>query len=1424
MTVPRSLSILIFFLPWMVFGQQTKNTRSSFQTNNYIIEEFHLPGLRQGVATNCIVQGPNDFLWFGTHDGLHRYDGHRVITYKKAVDDTLSVTKSLTFSYIENLYWDSNGKLWVCTYGGGLYQFDPNTEYFRHFKYSTDDSTSISNNYVLCAAEDNEGNLWIGTENGVNRYDPQTVQFQRFLHDPAQKGTLSYKNARNIYLDSQDNLWIATGTVHWGPEWGGLNRFDPQQQSFITYTYDPDDSTSLWTNAVQAMLEDSKGNFWITTTGGLQKMDRDRGTFERMHYNPNKPYAPGTGHREQPSAYSLLEDKTGGLWIGTIGNYDYESHLLRFDSQTNSVEEFPLKSAAWHLMESKDGTIWVSTAGEGGSKIYKIKSKNKSYPIFKGGHIFDEFKNTPLFSKLSKGAEENRWFGPLSSAFDPNDGTLWLCYFFEVGSEDRFIDHAILVNYDKNTELTKFYFLSDLDLQNLNSSAYNGNQSLTWDPVGMTVGKDGKVWGTYPADHIGVYSFDRKTGSTKNYIHNPQDSNSLLSNYVTHVISDSRGMIWAAQFQKGLSRLDPNTGKWLHYQASSNSPHRIGGYQPVSIMESEDGKIWTGGISKDNEPFITAIDVNAGISTDYPCPPGVAAYNFPRYFAQAGDRVFFTLHSQGLGELLLTAPGTLSEVHNPFENNFPIDHISTMVVDQEGHLWLGAMKENRLARFDPNNEKWAVFRSQLDEPVLARRGNLGPDGHIYFLINHKGWIEIDPDKIPFPTTNSNLVRLTDLFLKEKRQIPSNSKILSMPVWQTVQLNIPQQAMPMGFGFSAFHFRTSQVIYKYRLYPHEVNWKTTHSTPEIHYNYLPVGTYTLQIKAFNENGQHGSEPFEQKIVILPPWWKSWWALSLYVLGLFLILASFYYYQRNRWNMKAQLRVEQERAERLRELNQFKSDFYTNITHEFRTPLTVIQGMTQQIKGNESIKTLIQNNSQRLLNLVNQLLDLSKLENNTLNIDLIQADILVFLKYITESCHSLAGSKKINLAFFSVEESIIMDFDPNKIQQILINLLTNAIKFTPAYGSVKVDAVRFSRNGETMLKLQVEDTGKGISEKQIPYIFDRFYQVDDSTTKLGEGSGIGLSLVKELVQLLGGTIEAKSTIGKGSSFTIWLPIRNQAPQSENFDFSFASVGTSSADLSKASQTPLENKDQPLVLVIEDNADVVEYIQSCLSPSYKLLVARNGKIGVEMALEKIPDVILCDIMMPEMDGFEVCQQLKSDRRSSHIPIIIITAKATQEDKVSGLSYGADAYLTKPFDKTELLVRLSNLVKQSQKLQELLSKSTHFNGQLSELEKKEADFLQEIHQIIESNLHDELFNTNELCRAIAMSRTQLYRKLKALTGQSIAQYIRSLRLQKAKSLLESTDLPIGEIASRVGFKDFGHFSRSFQKEFQVPPSGIRK
>ncbi len=536
-----------------------------------------------------------------------------------------------------------------------------------------------------------------------------------------------------------------------------------------------------------------------------------------------------------------------------------------------------------------------------------------------------------------------------------------------------------------------------------------------------------------------------------------------------------------------------------------------------------------------------------------------------------------------------------------------------------------------------------------------------------------------------------------------------------------------------------------------------------------------------------------------------------------------------------------KLKRKEKKRMQELDEFKTKFYNNITHEFRTPLTIILGMADEVKNkpsewfNEGL-VMIKRNGQKLLNLTNQMLDLAKLESNAMPVSLIQDDIAVYLKYLVESFHSLAYSKKIQLVFSVCPEKILMDFDPDKIQNILSNLLSNSIKFTPKGGVIKVSASEEFTDAEKYLIFSVEDTGSGIPEEHLEKIFDRYFQAEYHKDQLIEGTGLGLALIKELVKLLEGEITAKSELGIGSTFIVRLPITNQAQEEhvllskekELSDLFSENRSLSPPILNEESQTVVKQTEEKLVLlIVEDNEDVVRYLRSLLSANYNIEEAVNGQEGFEKAISIIPDLVISDVMMPVMDGFSFCEKLKSDLRTSHIPVIMLTARADTESKLEGLKTGADAYLAKPFKREELFVRIKKLIELRIALQERYKKNAILSGVEVSVEnalfQKEDAFLLKVRQILEANLSDEKFGIEELGRTLGMSRSQLYRKFKALTDTTVYHFIRERRLVKARELLLTTDLNITEIAMETGFKNLSYFSRLFSEEFGKAPSKVR-
>lgn len=527
---------------------------------------------------------------------------------------------------------------------------------------------------------------------------------------------------------------------------------------------------------------------------------------------------------------------------------------------------------------------------------------------------------------------------------------------------------------------------------------------------------------------------------------------------------------------------------------------------------------------------------------------------------------------------------------------------------------------------------------------------------------------------------------------------------------------------------------------------------------------------------------------------------------------------------------------DKNEKLTELDELKSLFFTNITHEFRTPLTVILGMTDQIEKSpdkwlEKGVTLIRRNGNGLLNLISQMLDLSKLEAGKLHLNMVQGDVIKYINYIIESFHSLIDSKNLRFHFLCEKPEIIMDYDPDKLLSILSNLLSNAIKFTEKEGNIyfMINTLAVSKNQRELI-VQVKDSGIGIPSSQLSHIFDRFHQVDHPSQALHQGrsSGIGLALTKELIKLMGGEIKVESQEGEGTTFTVTLPISHNAPSLN----SIKAIDLSPQLDNIASQLNVEDGELlaeqpdgqlPSLLLVEDSTDVAQYLVACLEGKYLLDVAWDGQEGIEKAIENVPDIIISDVMMPKKNGLELCQTLKTDERTSHIPIILLTAKTDIDSRISGFERGADAYLPKPFEQKELFIRLENLLNLRRKLQARYASMDDLVPTTDKSIQQEDEFIIRFRDAINNNLEDENFGIPEICREVGLSRTQVHHKIKALTGRSTSHYIRSIRLHKAKELLKTSTMNISEIAYEVGFRDPKYFSRTYREEFGQNPKEER-
>jgi len=827
------------------------------------------------------------------------------------------------------------------------------------------------------------------------------------------------------------------------------------------------------------------------------------------------------------------------------------------------------------------------------------------------------------------------------------------------------------------------------------------------------------------------------------------------------------------------------------------------------------------------------------------------------------------------GKLLQYDPKTKAQVwFAPKDSGFPVFRIMVIEEDREGKLWLGT--DVGLIHFDPatgatrhftvkeglaNNFVCGLLTegdsclwlstnhglSRFHIPSASFINFFEDDGLTHNEFNRKSYFKARngrmffggmrgvnsffPDKVmqAFQRKNQSsqiVLSAFEYFDERRNTIFRNTHFGTNP-----EIHLQYNDWYLTFEFALTDYDSpKETLYSYQMEGYKNSWSVPSKYNFARYNSLPSGEYIFRVRSRESDGNWHPNELSVKVIVHAPWWNTWWAYSIYA---FLILSLAFFmrrYELNRQRLKYNLELGEIEAERLKELDTFKMRLYTNLTHEFRTPLTVMIGMAGQIKD-ESAR-LIEKNGKILLRLINQLLGMSKMENKSFKLNLIHDEIVYYLRYLIESFQTYANSKNLSLRLVTTVESLEMDYDPEQINHLFVNLLSNAIKFTPSGGEVVVRI--FQR--EDKFCIEVEDNGIGISQEDLPHIFDRFYQADNSNTQSVDGTGIGLAYTQELVKLMGGDISVKSTLGQGSIFIVSLPVRKEALRLEQAlqegDFPLFKPDIPGTKGPEDSETePAVASNLPHLLIIEDNPDVVTYLRIILKNSFKIDIAYNGKIGIEKAMENIPDIIISDVMMPEKDGFEVCDTLKNDEKTSHIPIILLTAKADAASRITGLRRGADVYLSKPFDEEELAVQLEMLMTRQKRMVAWFSKTLDGKRVESipdvenqEIIQVESAFIQKVRNILEANYADENFALPQLCLKIGMSRSQLFRKMTALINISPSDFIRSFRLAKAKHLLETTDMTVSEVTFQVGYKDVAHFSKSYHEEFGFPPSATRK
>ena len=1243
------------------------------QSTNRMFRRLHMYHPDCPTNVTALLQDQRGFIWMGSRDGLYRFDGHDFKVFRNDPADR----NSLQNNHITSLFQDGPGNIWIGMIGG-LQMLDPAKLVFHQPPLDAEFLEKIKSGTVVQVHEDRHGYLWIVTNQlGTLRYHPPTNESVIYDNYKAEAGVAKTDASQGIVEDRTGNLWLSRGD--------GIYRYQPDIRQFVEVPFEVpevDDRGNRLNNIPMGLVATKDGSLWVSTfDGGLYRRNPNTGTWTGFQHDPDDPESLGDNR-----VLRLYQDSKDNLWVGTV-----QGGLNRFDPQRqsfvryqNTVGEINSISAnhVFSVLEDRNGLIWAGTI----KGVDVLKPVNAQFDFFqRDGNA----RSTLSSDKVSALLEDSR-------------GQVW------VGTRD-----AGLNRYDPQTRTYRVYRFNASDPNGL------GNDTV-WS---ILEDRQGRLWVTTSKGILHLY--EPTTESFRRFML-PDIGTLTFQHQIRCITEDENGILWMGTLGSGLYAFDPQTETFQVFLPENGNDRSLSSNAIFTLQADQQGGLWLGTLGGG----VCYLDLEEQLFTCYPKASGESSHNWTNknIYALFVDRRQRVWVGTGDARLAVYDPDKDAFKYFPKKNQEASHIIAGITDDAQGNLWLAT--DGGLLHMTPPEDLYSPQSVGRIKHFTREDGlqdndffkttavHQSPSGHIY-VGGHQGFNRFHPDSLVVRGVAPE-VMLTD-FQIFNRSVPlASGRDLSAEQFyldqhieylDKIALNHQQRSFSVHFAATDYG-KTRQALFAYRLSGFNPEWTEIGRQHSLTFTNLDAGNYTLEIRAAGSKGSWSEKVRSLHLVISPPWWQRTWAYLLWTTLIVAVLYGLYTYNLRRQLEKAETR-------RMKELDHLKSRLYTNITHEFRTPLTVILGMADQISENaaelpksykEKISSgldLIHRNGKNLLRLINQLLDLSKLDSGKLKLQPVQGDIVAYLQYLTESFYSMAEDKGVRLVFYSEEKSLLMDYDEEKIRQIVYNLLSNAIKFTPEKGKVVFHICKEKHPKAERLQMRINDTGVGIAAADLAHVFDRFYQADDSTTRKGEGTGIGLALTKELMELMQGEIRVESTPDSGTTFSIYLPISQEAPLVTSR--LSGQISPSSSSISKdgvfdtllQSENTLEKPDAPILLIIEDNADVVRYIQNLLKDDYLIHTAENGRIGIDRAFQLVPDIIISDVMMPEKDGFEVCRTLKQDQRTSHIPIILLTARAGQEDRVEGLLYGADAYLTKPFQKRELLIRLQKLVELRRQLQ---------------------------------------------------------------------------------------------------------------------------
>ncbi|BDD02340.1 hybrid sensor histidine kinase/response regulator transcription factor [Persicobacter psychrovividus] len=1360
----------------------------------HVFADFRHLSTKNGLSQNdinCVFQDSKGFVWVGTHDGLNRFDGLSIEVFHPT-DKPYSIKSNLPYTIIE----DKRGYLWIGSSDLGISRYDPRSQQFVNF-YNDKPRHLLTSNRVTNLTFDKQGNLWVGTVDGLNKIEAESLygeekdlKIQQFYYNPHNPTSLHSSNIKSIYCDKYGKIWVGSAA--------GLQRFIPNEQNgmgaFESFENIPNiEVLGIIEGNNRIIMFNNSGVFW----------------FDPNTDRPYEKISDLTGIR------ALIFSASKEIWVGTVnglyqctmnrqlGKLEVKEHFKHDVFKQNSISTNVIR----FLTEDQNGNIWVGTNG-GGINFYN--------PHQKKFHQFTKNTNDKSLN-ISK----------VKSLYEDRNGNLW------VGLDGMGIDF-----------LERKYFLDNNydHFIHLVEGEEVASQRVAYD---ICEWKNKVYIGCgYPKK---LMVFEKGIPTQKQL--DQQQKRKDITNAIFCLKNDGDSILWMGSYDGGLYRQTMQANgeiKIDNFVNGSKDKHQLASKIVRSIAVDKKGNLLIG-----TDLGLRILPKSEKLS-DQPkfeyvsmLPAKESHYILSTYVDSENNYWIGTL-GKGLFKVQLgkgQSRGGKFEVSQIGKNSLSNNVIKAIVEDNYGNIWVSTNKG--LNSIDMESFDTRIFSygeglqdNEFSENAALKQANGrlmfgGVNGVNYFFPH-----EIVEDRTTAPIQFTNLYVNNTLIQPQKSY--RGGVILQKSITYSREITLNYYQNNFSIDFACLHFGSPENnVYKYFLEGFDDQWsKLQGQNRTIRYTNLPSGEYTLRLKGANYDGIMQDEDRTLKITVLKPWWYSHWAVSVYIILGLIILWFASRFTIISAQKKQQLIMDHFEREKLEELSQLKMMFFTNISHELRTPLTLIHGPLQKMlnmaKGNgQQVDDLqlISKNVNYLMRLINQLMDFRKVENGKMDLKVRVYDWHFVTHQALLSFQELADQKKISISFHSDQKNILGWMDLDKYEKILYNLLSNAFKFTEASGQVKVTVGLKQHENIKGVCVQVTDTGCGIPQDQQPLIFERFYQVNTLGNVKKRGTGIGLSFSKSLVELHHGTIDLESKIGEGSTFVLWFPLEKEAYDEDEI------IATLDQDQKDEYYLAEEENEEigyvetrgrkrkiPKVLIVEDNPDIRKFIVESLKENHYLYEAENGKEALEVIKTSNPDIIISDIMMPEMDGYELVKAVRNDIDYCHLPIILLTAKTEVKDQIHGFENGADAFVSKPFNPEVLIARIHSLVNGRQVMQKKFRKGVDVSPSEVTTTSMDEKFLSRLMSILEEHISNSEFTVEMLAREYGASTISINQKLKALSGQTAKSFIRTVRLKRAAQLLELDRFSVSEVTYEVGFNDLKYFRNCFKKEFGICPSQYGK